>query len=69
VNLKFASITSDTYLDVTNLDKYDSILGTPFMRKHRIILDFETQEIVICGKLCILALSEGDGAATAGRSP
>src|ERR1700729_3086394 len=68
-NVKFASITSDTYLDVANLDKYDSILGTPFMRKHGIILDFETQEIVIRGKLRIPALPEGEGAATAGRSP
>ena len=68
-NVKFALITSDTYLDVANLDKYDSILGTPFMRKHGIILDFETQEIVIRGKLRIPALPEGEGAATAGRSP
>ena len=68
-NVKFASITSDTYLDVANLDKYDSILGTPFMRRHGIILDFETQEIVIRSKLRILALPEGEGAATASRSP
>src|ERR1700691_2740328 len=69
VNIKCSSITSDTYLDVANLDKYDSILGTPFMRKHGIILDFETQEIVIRGTLRISALPEGEGAATAGRSP
>jgi hypothetical protein len=68
-NIKFAPITSNTYLDVANLDKYDSILGTPFMRKHGIILDFETQEIVICSKLHILALPEGEGATTADRSP
>ena len=42
VNINFALITSNTYLDVTNLDKYNSILRTPFMRRHRIILDFKT---------------------------
>ena len=69
VNVKFASITSDIYLDVANLDKYDCILGTPFMRRHGMILDFETQEIVIRGKLRIPALPEGEGAVTANRSP
>ena len=58
----FASISVDTYLDITNLDKYDSILGTPFLRKHGISLDFESQEIVIRGKLRIPALLEGEGA-------
>ena len=59
--LEFASITNSTYLDVANLDKYDSILGTPFLRRHGISLDFESQEIIIRGKLCIPALSEGEG--------
>jgi len=35
------------------------------MRKHRIFLNFETQEIVICGKLCIPVLLEGEGKAAA----
>jgi hypothetical protein len=63
-NIKFASITIDTYLDIANLDKYDSILGTPFLRKHGISLDFENQEIVIRGKQRIAALPEGEGTAT-----
>jgi Retroviral aspartyl protease len=63
--IEFASITIDTYLDIANLDKYDSILGTPFLWKHGIQLDFETQEIVIHGKLRIPALPEGEGSATA----
>ena len=57
--IEFASITIDTYLDIANLDKYDSILGTPFLWKHGIQLDFETQEIVIRGKLHISTLPEG----------
>jgi hypothetical protein len=59
--IEFASIDEITYLDIVNLDKYDTILGTLFMRKHGISLDFERQEIVIHGKLCIPALPEGEG--------
>jgi hypothetical protein len=44
---EFGSINCNTYLDIANLDKYDCILGTPFLRKHGISLDFERQEIVI----------------------
>ena len=69
IGLEFASITNDTYLDVANLDKYDSILGTPFLRKHGISLDFENQEIVIRGKLRIPALHEGEGTAAAVGTP
>jgi Retroviral aspartyl protease len=63
--IEFASIDEITYLDIVNLDKYDTILGTPFMRKHGISLDFERQEIVIRGKLRIPALPEGEGEAAA----
>jgi len=62
---EFSSINRNTYLDIANLDKYDCILGTPFLRKHGISLDFERQEIVICGRLRIPALPEGEGEAEA----
>ena len=61
--IKSNLIAKNTYLDVANLDKYDSILGTPFLRKHSIMLDFENQEIVIRGKQHIPALPKGEGAA------
>ena len=64
VPLEFSSITGSIYLDVANLDKYDSILGTPFLRRNGISLDFENQEIVIRGKTRIPALPEGEGTAT-----
>jgi hypothetical protein len=63
--IEFASIDEITYLDIVNLDKYDTILGTLFMRKHGISLDFERQEIVIRGKLHIPTLPEGEGEAAA----
>jgi hypothetical protein len=34
-------IENDAYLDVVNLDRYDMIIGTPFMRKHGLVLDFK----------------------------
>jgi hypothetical protein len=33
-------IENDAYMDVVNLDWYDMILGTPFMCKHSLVLDF-----------------------------
>jgi hypothetical protein len=33
------------YLDVANFDRYDMIVGTPFMRSHKVILDFENDVI------------------------
>src|SRR6202041_2949043 len=50
-----------TFLDIANLDKYDCILGMPFMTKHKIILDLGSHKIIICGKMCIPALPEGEG--------
>ena len=60
--VEFGSTTAKNYLDIANLDKYDCILGTPFLRKCGISLDFQFQGIVICGKLHIPALPEGEGA-------
>jgi hypothetical protein len=65
--MQFASIDDNIYLDVANLDKYDTILGTPFLTRHGISLDFETHEIVIRGKHRITALPEGEGAEMANK--
>ena len=40
--LKLGPISEDdTYLDVINIDQYDMIIGTPFMQKHGLVLDFK----------------------------
>ncbi|PPQ66679.1 hypothetical protein CVT24_008832 [Panaeolus cyanescens] len=39
-----------TYVDIANFDRYEMIIGTPFMRKHKVVLDFEKNEIRINGK-------------------
>ena len=39
----------DAYLDVVNIDRYDMIVGTPFMRKHGLILDFAKDTLTMQG--------------------
>jgi hypothetical protein len=39
------------YFDIINIDRYDVILGTVFMRKHGIILDFEHDEVRVKGRV------------------
>ena len=43
------------YLDMVNIDRYDAILGAPFMRKFGIRLDFESNSIIV-GDMAIRAL-------------
>jgi hypothetical protein len=41
--LTFGEFVSDEYFDITNVDYYDVILGTPFLKKWGISLDFGSQ--------------------------
>jgi hypothetical protein len=41
--LKFGAFVSDEYFDLTNIDYYDIILGTPFLTKWGISLEFSSQ--------------------------
>lgn len=41
----FSGMKGHAYFDIVNLDRYDGIIGTPFMIKHRIVLDFGSREI------------------------
>ncbi|KAJ7575439.1 hypothetical protein C8J56DRAFT_1063344 [Mycena floridula] len=49
-SVKYGSIDSKEYWDVLNIDRYDAIVGTVFMREHKISLDFEHDVIHIKGK-------------------
>ncbi|KAF9254452.1 hypothetical protein L218DRAFT_1046079 [Marasmius fiardii PR-910] len=33
------------YFDVANVDRYDAVVGTVFMRRHGIVLDFRNDTI------------------------
>ena len=35
------------YVDVANFDHYDMIIGTPFMRSRKVILNFENDTVKI----------------------
>ena len=56
------------YFDVVNIDRYDAILGAPFMRKFGIRLDFNDNSIVV-GEMAIEALlPEEEAAVLKGRA-
>ena len=38
--IKYEGRESKEYFDIINIDYYDAILGTPFLRKHEVIIDF-----------------------------
>jgi len=51
-HLELGSITKDdAYLDVVNIDRYDMIIGTPFMHRYGLMLDFGTDTLTAQGKL------------------
>jgi Reverse transcriptase (RNA-dependent DNA polymerase) len=57
-NFTIGEVEKTHYFDVVNIDRYDAILGTVFMRKHSIILDFECDEVRVKGK-CLNTVIEG----------
>ncbi|KAJ7727094.1 hypothetical protein B0H16DRAFT_1237583, partial [Mycena metata] len=47
--LEYDDIKSEEYLDIVNLDQFDLIIGTKFMRKHKMSLDFQFDTIRVAG--------------------
>ncbi|KAL0565142.1 hypothetical protein V5O48_016889, partial [Marasmius crinis-equi] len=56
---KSKTIHSKDYFDIANVDRYDAIVGTVFMRKHGISVHFEDDSIRMKGQR-IPFLSEGE---------
>ena len=44
----------EEYFNIMNVEHYDMILGTPFLRKMGIVLDFRSPGIILIGKEVIL---------------
>jgi len=42
-------VNTMSYVDLANFDRYDMIIGTPWMRKHKVLLDFDTNRVIING--------------------
>lgn len=58
-------LCAKSYLNIVNIDKYNTILGMPSMSRHKISLDFNRREIIFVGKLHMPSFSDGEGDATA----
>ena len=48
----------DTYLDAINIDRYNMIVGTPFMHKHGLMLNFADDTLSTKGEI-IKTLTSG----------
>ncbi|KAJ7254264.1 hypothetical protein C8J57DRAFT_955326, partial [Mycena rebaudengoi] len=55
--VSFGGIRGHIYCDIANLDRYDGIIGTPFMNKHGLILDFGKREVRFPNGHVVKALS------------
>lgn len=40
-------LSTELYVDVANIDRYDCILGMPFLRKHGAVLDFGLNQLTL----------------------
>ena len=51
LRLELGTIKDDNaYMDVVNINRYDMIIGIPFMRKHGFVLDFTKDRLLVCGQ-------------------
>ena len=57
-SIKLGRKVVEEYFDIMNIEHYDAILGTPFLRKMRIVLDFRSpgmawigNEVIPTGKV------------------
>ncbi|KAK1220508.1 hypothetical protein PQX77_016729 [Marasmius sp. AFHP31] len=62
VDTQYDQIKEKTYFDVVNIDRYNAIVGTYFMWKNGVSLDFENDTIQVKGKPTP-TLSVGEGTA------
>jgi hypothetical protein len=69
--IKFGHKLYDEYFDVANVKYYDAILGTPFLRKLGITLDFSSPGTVRVGNesIPIGKTSADDKSSTEGQRP
>ncbi len=61
-NIAADGYTGPEYFDVVIIDKYNIIMGMPFMHRNKVILDFDKKCIVINGKTIPGKVIDGDEA-------
>jgi hypothetical protein len=49
VNVTTCSSNGMIYMDVVNFDRYNMIIGTPYMRANRVLLDFKNNQVIVNG--------------------
>jgi len=47
---KIGTVETYHYFNIININRYDVIIGTVFMKQHRIMLDFEKDQVRMRGK-------------------
>ena len=60
IKLNLGSVNEDYYFDVFNIDCYNCILGTPFIRKFGLLLDLANDSVIIGGKRHTALTTEED---------
>ncbi|KAG6870891.1 hypothetical protein C0995_009830 [Termitomyces sp. Mi166 len=64
VKIKVLGHPTKEYVDIANFNRYDMIIGMPYMRKNNVVLDFIKNEVVINGILLKaerIVLADTDG--------
>ena len=49
MQMAYSGICEDVYYDIINIDRYDAIMGTQFMHRHGIQLDFDKGLVLVKG--------------------
>jgi hypothetical protein len=50
VPINICGVTNDVYFDLVNINRYDCIIGTPFMNTYGVCLDFGNHTICMNGQ-------------------
>ena len=63
--IKYEGRESKEYFNIITIDYYDAILGTPFLRKHKVIIDFvnnclRLKDKTICNQANKYKVGEGN---------
>ena len=63
--IKYKGKELKEYFDIINIDYYDAILGTPFLRKHKVVIDFvnnclRLKDKIICNQANKYKVGEGN---------
>ena len=63
--IKYKGKESKEYFDIINIDCYDAILGTPLLRKHKVVINFvnnclRMKDKIVCNQAKKYKVGEGN---------